>query len=577
MTKLPKSVPSCSSDLVLSGREAPLSVEVACDGGVVRCTLVDRRPDIVEAFAALDPARAQSLAVEAWRLGLRAEMGAHRVAAESRFEDIGGSLVAQIEQRFEDIGARQQQGMVDTLRSYFDPRDGQVNLRLEAFLKNDGELARTLATYLAPGSGELARTLARELGEQSPLLRRLSPTDTEGVVVMIERSVQATLQQHQARLDQQLDPLAPEGGVARLLAALRREMETGNKDTVEKLAAATRALDTGDEHSMINCLRRESEKATHTIRHEMNADAPGSALALLKSSLSAQLDGHIKRQDEERRASEERQRKMVDDFREAMARFDERKLAESQSTRGGLAFEDAVADQVHVLTRGSTVIVDAVGTTVGHRAGCKVGDLVVRHGPDTLYAGSALVIEAKREKGYTVTRALQELDTARQNRGATAGLFVMSRSHVPAGFGGFRVFGNDVLVVWDAEDPSTNAYLDASLVIGLLLAARGRRQGDPGQIDALADIEARIAKEIERHEAMRSHVDGIQRHAEALQKELSTSDKKLKTLADNARKTLKALNVEQTDIAEERKSPIGLLPAAPARGRKALGPGKGEA
>jgi len=56
--------------------------------------------------------------------------------------------------------------------------------------------------------------------------------------------------------------------------------------------------------------------------------------------------------------------------------------------------------------------------------------------------------------------------------------------------------------------------------------------------------------------------------------QLSTSDQKLGVLLKNARQTLKALNVELTDVAEERKSPISLLPAAPERGRKLLGKGE---
>lgn len=553
--------------------DAALSVDVVCDGDAVRATIIDRRVDVRDAFTSLDASRATALASDAWSLGFRAVISAHRLAQESQFANIGSTLVTEIEHRFTEYVTKQQESIGETLRGYFDPRDGKVTLRLEAFLKNDGELSRTLATYLAPETGALAKTLAREVGDQSPLLRKLSATDAEGVVTMIERALQSTLQQNQASLTRALDPLAPDGAVARLMAELRREMSKADKDQSEKLAAVTKALDANDENSLLSRLLRESQTASRSVMHSMNPDVPGSALAVLKSSLTTVLEGYGKRQDEAFQAFDDRQLKIEQGVREAVARLDERRKSDSRTTRGGIAFEEAVAVFAHAAAVGAPIVVEAVGKSVGRGPSCKVGDVVMRYSAESIYARSALVIEAKRDASYGVARALEELAVARTNRDATAGLFVMARSHAPAGFGGLRRFGDDILVAWDPEDPSTDPYLDAAIILGLALAARGSRTEHTGEIDALADIEHRITQELDRHEKMQKLTERIRKDAEAISEHIKTSDGKLSVLLKKARSTLKALNVERNDLVEERQNPVGLPPGAIDRARLALGTG----
>ncbi|MFM2420971.1 MAG: hypothetical protein RL385_5694, partial [Pseudomonadota bacterium] len=54
---------------------------------------------------------------------------------------------------------------------------------------------------------------------------------------------------------------------------------------------------------------------------------------------------------------------------------------------------------------------------------------------------------AKREAGYSGPKALDELDAARKNRHAAAGVFVMARSHASELFPHFARYGSNVLVV----------------------------------------------------------------------------------------------------------------------------------
>jgi len=45
-----------------------------------------------------------------------------------------------------------------------------------------------------------------------------------------------------------------------------------------------------------------------------------------------------------------------------------------------------------------------------------VGDIVVQLGPDQKASGARIVVEAKESGSYTLSKALEELETARKNR-----------------------------------------------------------------------------------------------------------------------------------------------------------------
>lgn len=210
----------------------------------------------------------------------------------------------------------------------------------------------------------------------------------------------------------------------------------------------------------------------------------------------------------------ERQAKFEQDVHESLVRLEERKRADAKSTRGGLDYEEAVLRFVERAVRGAPVTVEATGRTVGARPACKVGDQVLRFTAESAFAGGALVFEAKRDGSYAVPKALSELDVARSNRIAAAGVFVMARSHVPAGFPSFARYGNDILVVWDEEDEASDPYLHAAILLGLALASRRRGPEDAGNLAALADVEHRIQAELDRFDKMRKLVESIRGDAE---------------------------------------------------------------
>src|SRR5262245_53834960 len=235
-----------------------------------------------------------------------------------------------------------------------------------------------------------------------------------------------------------------------------------------------------------------------------------------------------------------------------------RRQSDAQSPRGGYDFEKAVTQVVVDAVRGAPILVEETGSTVGTRRNCKVGDLVLRYSPEHAFAGAALTIEAKRDASYTVAKALEDLEVARANRGACSGLFVMAASHAPGAFPRLARYGQYVLVLWDDNDPSTDPYLEAGLMLALFLVSRSRPVGDAGDLAALCDVEERIEAELARLDKMEKSSDGIRRHNEDLVGELRKARNQFALLLRKAKDTLKALNAEMLDEASECGAPLVL-------------------
>jgi hypothetical protein len=535
-----------------------LAALVRVETDSLEAAITDRRADVITALVPLEDTQREGFVTDAWTIGVRAIMNAHRNAEEARLADIGKSVIEDVERELQSYVVRQQDVLVQMLKRYFDPKEGQVAVRIESFVKDGGELARAMEKYLSPEHGALARTLAKELGANSPLLKKLSATDKEGIVHVIESRLKETLEKNQAAVAKALDPLAQDGAVSRFLRALRNDMEKADNDRTKQLTLVTKALDANDESSLLSRLVRETHAARRAMLEVMNPDAKGSPLAILKASLTTMLEAHAKSQTDVMAGFEERQKKLDQDIRDVVARLDERKRADATSPRGGRRFEDQVCLFTHGALAGAPVFVEDTGATVGARSGCKVGDQVVRFHEESIYAGAAIVIEAKRDAGYTLAKALTELDTARSNRTAQAGVFVLAKSHAPNGMQGFTRCGNDVLVVWDENDPATDPYLQAAILLALGLATRQKRGDDDANVNALADIEQRIEKELKRHDKMRELVEAIQKKADDLGEELRKGTKGLNLLVKNAKETLKALNVELAALEDERAEPLSL-------------------
>jgi hypothetical protein len=510
-----------------------LSVVLAATPEEVTVRVADRRPGSVTLFGEFSDEQRHQLAIDAWTVGLRALSNAYAQAQEARLQDVGKALVDDIDQQLKAHVAGQQQTIASILGKFFDPKDGQVTQRLAAFVDDQGVLARLLEKYLAPQNSVLAQTLARQVGELSPLFRKLSPTDSEGLVKVLEAQLRSVMNDGHADL-RALDPLAQDGAVARFLKSLREELKGADEDRARQLASALNALDANDQNSLINRLVRETHSARQAVLHAVNPDAPNSPMAIMKQTLTILLKEHSRSQSEALKLQQERQERFEKEVCEALVRLESKRLHDQSSPRGGFDFEDAVIEFVTGAVRGGSCVVEATGNKAGLRTRCKKGDIVVRFTAESAFDGAGAVFEAKQDASYTAQKSLEELDAARANRDAGAGVFVMAKSHAPDGFPSFARFGSNVLVVWDEMDAATDPYLHAAVLLGPCLATRAKAVRDQGDLEALRDVEGRIEDELRRLDKMEKHNEGIRKNFDGMADEIRKAQRQLALLLRKA-------------------------------------------
>ena len=535
-------------------REVSVQCEALADS--VAVSIRDSREDVCAAFADLSEEERRALAKEAWSIGLRAIMRSRKEADEARLSEVGHALGHELEEKMKGQLRLHEEWMVHQLKRYFDPNDGEISGRLSRFVEDQGPLARLLEKYVAPNHSVLAETLAEKVGEGSPLFRELDPEAREGLVQKMRVALDTTLADNRKEMARALDPTTEGGAVSRFLAHLRTDLERADNDRQKQLVLATAALDTNNENSPLSKLVRETQGAQKLLLTALNPEAVDSPLAILKGVILSTLKAHADTQSEAMRTLSFERTKMDAEIREALARLEERRTHEALGISGGAQFEDAVFAVVKGSVAGGPHIAEETGNTVGLRTHCKKGDLVVRFTEESTFFGSSLVVEAKRDASYGVKKALKELDEARENRGAQAGLFVMARDLAPNDFPSFARYGNNILCTWSGTPD--DAALNAALFCALALAGRRMRREGDGDLRALEKIEQRVATEIGRLATMRKCTDNIRKNADELAHEISIADKRLSAIVEDAKRTLRALNVELHEEEIERSSPIRL-------------------
>lgn len=335
----------CTPDQKPAPRRMDVTVEsLDFDSERIAVCLEDPRVQSLALFSDLSEADRERLAADAWAIGLRALGNAYSQARESRLEDVGKTLMSDLDRGLRTHLDVQLKSIEMAMTRYFDPEDGAVTQRLASFLSGEGGLQRALQKFVGQEQSVLARTLADHVGENSELLKRLSPTDKQGLVHVLEERVSAALVQHNESLVAALDPLAENGALAKMLRSLRKEFETANADQGLQLKRAVAALDANDESSALSRLMRETRQTQQTLLAALNAEDPGSPLAAVKRTVETMLDSHGKSQRELLETQQKRGEELDRYVRDVIARMESRKQADATSPRGGNTFEEAVVE-----------------------------------------------------------------------------------------------------------------------------------------------------------------------------------------------------------------------------------------
>jgi hypothetical protein len=393
------------------------------------------------------------------------------------------------------------QQLAGTLREYFDPTDGRFSHRVKELVTPDGELAQLIRSHIDGENSHLARTLLAHMGASSPLMKQLDPQQSEGLLSVIRQLVEGQLTAHGKRVVNEFSLDNKDGALARLVGELTAKHGDLAKTVGERIDEVIKEFSLDKPDSALSRLVQNVDRAQRTITDEFSLDSKTSCLSRLKEELVTILAAHVK-------TNAEFQQEVKGALRELTARREE----QARSTLHGGTFQSAVFEYLHNQSQQLGDICEFTGDRVGAIKNCKVGDVVVKLGADSAAAGACIVYEAKEDRSYSIARALEEMERARKNWCSDVGVFIFSKKTAPGGLRSLRRFGNDIVVVWDADDALTDAFLSAAHELARLMCLCRQRQIQAESADFSA-----IEKAILEIEKRAKNLDKICTYAKTIQ------------------------------------------------------------
>jgi hypothetical protein len=447
---------------------------------------VDDRDVIAELEKYPEGPERDEFALEALKIGVLALRRASTALDGEFIQRETTRLLDALRRQLDDHSRAAHDRLNHSLKEYFDPQDGRFSQRVQCLTAADGDLAKLLAGLLDGDDSRLAKTLLSHVGQNSPLMKHLSPDQSQGLLAVLRGNVENQLSQQRERLLKEFSLDNAEGALCRLVKELTAKHGDLSKDLQGKIDVVVKEFSLDEENSALSRLVQNVDRAQRTITSEFSLDNEQSGLRRLKTELTTILEAHVKTNAE-----------FQEEVKVALGKLVTRREEEARSTRHGATFQNAVFAFLDQYAQRRGDVAEDTSASTGLIKNCKIGDACIHLGPDCVAAGARIVVEAKEEMRFTLRMAQEEIETARKNRSAQQGLFVFSRTTAPT-LDPLVRYGSDVFVVWDAEDPQSDAYLKAGLEISRALCLRcneaaRRQQVDFDPIDrAVLDIEKRV-------------------------------------------------------------------------------------
>jgi hypothetical protein len=510
-------------------------------------------------------------ALSALRIGVLALRQARGQVDGEQIRRQTDRMLHALEARLGEHAALVHNRLTASLKDYFDPESGRFQERVNRLIRKDGELEDLLRRQIGNDDSELTKTLAAHFGDESPLLKLLTPDESRGLLKALRDTFGEQLQSQRDRILGEFSLDNKDGALSRLIDELNTHHGKLTDNLQEKIDGVVKEFSLDEENSALSRLVKNVEGAQRTITREFSLDNDASALSRLKGllvSTQQAIDSNLTLDNDE--SSLSRLRKEVLDILAAHSKTnqsfqEEVKLTLSKmvvqreeaarSTTHGLVFEDVVCE---FLSREALKLGD-IATRTGDSTGLiknrKVGDCVIELGPESAAPASRIVIEAKEKDQYPIAQAREEIDEARRNRGAQVGLFVYSAGLAPAEMLAAPLvrYGNDVFVIWNPEDPATDLFLKTAFTLVRALCVRTARHSDAEAADFQAIDEA-ICEIEKRTEGLNE----IETSAKTIQ---SGSEKILKRV-ELCRKAL----VQQVEILREKMNELRQLTGSDGAG-----------
>ncbi len=389
---------------------------------------------------------------------------------------------------------------------------------MQRLLRKDGELEILLSRKVTAADSEMCRTLGTLVGKDSPLVRLLSPGESNEFLRALHLAVSRELECQRTQVLREFSLDNKEGALSRLVGELTDRNGQLRKDLGERIDGLINQFSFDDEQSALSRMSRTVATTNEAISKHLTLDDKDSALSRLRRELMEVLGKHG-----------EAYQKFQEEVRVTLERMQARREEAAASTRHGGDFEAAVFGVVQSEAQRLKDVATAVGSSTGLIKNCKKGDAVVEMGPESAAPGAKVVVEAKEDASYDLKAALAEMETARQNREAESGLFVFSGKTAPAGLEPLARYGNDVVVVWDADDLATDTHLRLGLSVARALCTRKMLERGSMEVDftAIDGALLEIAKQVKELDEIRTWTETIRSNGEKILGRLRISREKM--------------------------------------------------
>ena len=443
---------------------------------------------------------------QALRIGVLSLRQAQGVVDGDKIRNESDRLLSELASKLGQFQLATEAKMTTTLKEYFDPQDGRLPERIERFIKDGGELERVMRDQLDRSRQVLEQTLSAQIGEDSPLLQLLLPSEDNQLMQGMREQVEQAVQVRSDAILREFSLDNKEGALAKLLGELTEKHGNLTENLSERINEVTKEFSLDSEDSALSRLVRQVEQTQKNLSSEFSLDAENSALARLRREMLGVLEKH----DTDNRSFREEVLRTLDAMKI-------RKEEAARSTTHGLDFEQLGFDVIEKMSLKAGDFAEFVGNSTGAVGRSKVGDSVVTVSPDSAAAGARIVIEFKQDSTYSIKNSLDEIEQARKNRLADVGIFVHSKLSAPDNLGPISRFGKDILVVWDAEDESNDIVLLSALSIAKAISVRAREAEElPVNTDEMEESIRQIERQVLRLDEIRTKSSTIRSGADSI-------------------------------------------------------------
>jgi hypothetical protein len=464
--------------------------------------LVIEDREVIDALMAYNEGEERNqYAVEAMKIGILALRHVDGRASATLLRDEGDRFLGGLQKTLDGHKQTIQDQIESRLKEYFDPKDGRFADRVQRLVAQDGELSQLMKGFIDGENSVFAKTLVSHVGRDSALMKQLDPQHSDGLLSMLRKTVDDQLARQRDHLLKEFSLDNKEGALSRLVAELAANHGDVGKSLQTKIDVVIKEFSLNEENSALSRLVQNVTTAQRTITNEFSLDSDTSCLSRLKRELTDLLA-----------EAEKKNQQFQEEVKVSLARIVTARQEAERSTRHGLEFEDAVCEFLIRQSQHAGDVATPVGQSTGRIKNCRVGDCTIELGPDCAAPGAIIVVEAKEKDGYSLATAREEIETARKNRNAEMGLFVFSKKCAPANLEPFSRYGNDFIVVWDADDPATDVFLKAGIIAARALCFRAERKSAAAQVDFEA-----IDKAILEIEKRSGNLDDVRKSAETIQ------------------------------------------------------------